>query len=968
MNQNNLLSVASFSPRSLQFPNAWIGHLPFAAWVIQATGPKTFVELGTHSGNSYFSFCQSVLEAGFSTKCYAVDTWQGDEHAGEYDDEIFAKVNAHNQEHYAEFSHLLRMNFNDAATNFPDASIDLLHIDGLHTYEAVRHDFETWLPKLADGAVVLFHDTNVHERDFGVWRLWKELQTRYPNNLEFVHSHGLGVLQLNNAPDEKKLDWLQPNSPEKQALVSYFAALGSRQTERYELRELQQHASNLNLIIAARDSQISNLSGQIANLSGQIVNLNGHTENLNGQIAAVYNSTSWRVTAPLRTIAHQAKRARRVIELAKPAIQRGGGLSGALRKAKGLYDREGWSGIRRGFRVIAESTQVKPALASGGFDRNDYPEWVRRYDTITDDARGAMRNRVDAFGYKPVISVLMPTYNPKPEWLREAIESVRQQIYPHWELCIADDASTDQAIRPILEAYAASDPRIKIVFREQNGHISAASNSALEVATGEWLALLDHDDLLAEHALFWVADAINHRPDARLIYSDEDKIDQKGKRFGPYFKCDWNVELFYAQNMFSHLGVYQRTLVRDAGGFRIGFEGSQDYDLALRCAEKISTEEILHIPRVLYHWRVHADSTSLSTSTKPYAALAGVKALKEHFQRQNIHADVELTPLDMRRVRHVLPTILPLVSLIIPTRNGLHLIRQCITSILEKTTYKNYEIIIVDNGSDDPSVIEYFKSLQSQAAIRIIRDDRDFNYSALNNAAIQQARGDIVGLVNNDIEVISPDWLSEMVSLVLQPRVGAVGAKLWYPDRTLQHGGVLLGIGGVANHAHYKMPDCSFGYFGRAAVTQEFSAVTAACLLIKKSIYEEVGGLNERDLKIAFNDIDFCLRVKQAGYRNIWTPYAELYHHESASRGTENTPEKQARFLSEVHYMMQAWDGQLQNDPAYSPNLTLEIDADFSLAWPPRVELFSQSSVLEADPMPANRADKALNMVDRKEY
>ncbi|MBD3768323.1 MAG: class I SAM-dependent methyltransferase, partial [Gammaproteobacteria bacterium] len=269
-----LISVASFSPDSLQSPNAWLGHLPFAAWVIQEVSPRIFVELGTHSGNSYFSFCQSVLEAGLSTKCYAVDTWQGDEHAGQYGDEIFAKVNAYHQEHYAGFSRLLRMTFDDALTYFADESIELLHIDGLHTYEAVRHDFETWLPKLAPGAVVMFHDTNVRERNFGVWRFWSELQDQYPNNLEFVHSHGLGVLQLNNAPSTKVLEWLQPDSPERQRLKNYFAALGSRQLERFELNELKQHAASLNQAVADRDGQIASLNQAVADRDGQIASLN----------------------------------------------------------------------------------------------------------------------------------------------------------------------------------------------------------------------------------------------------------------------------------------------------------------------------------------------------------------------------------------------------------------------------------------------------------------------------------------------------------------------------------------------------------------------------------------------------------------------------------------------------------------------------------------------------------------------
>ena len=277
-----------------------------------------------------------------------------------------------------------------------------------------------------------------------------------------------------------------------------------------------------------------------------------------------------------------------------------------------------------------------------------------------------------------------------------------------------------------------------------------------------------------------------------------------------------------------------------------------------------------------------------------------------------------------------------MVSLIIPTKNGLHLLRKCVEGILEKTTYPNYEILIVNNGSDDPTILQYLDKLQIDNRVRVVHDDRPFNYSALNNAAVKLANGTVVGLLNNDLEVISPDWLSEMVSIAMQPGIGAVGAKLWYPNETLQHGGVLLGIGGVANHAHLNILRNMHGYFARASLAQSFSAVTAACLVIQKKIYDQVDGLNETDLQIAFNDVDFCLRIREKGYRNVWTPYAELYHHESATRGYEDTPEKQARFAKEVQYMQECWSELLLNDPAYSPNLTLDY-VDFSLAWPPRI-------------------------------
>ncbi|MGH8615429.1 MAG: glycosyltransferase family 2 protein [Gammaproteobacteria bacterium] len=580
-------------------------------------------------------------------------------------------------------------------------------------------------------------------------------------------------------------------------------------------------------------------------------------------------------------------------------------------------------------------------LRRGGYvQEGDYVEWICRYDTLNDAKRTRIVDRIAAMPSHPLISVVMPCYNPKPEWFKEAIESIRSQLYPRWELCVADDASTDPRIRKILESYLKIDGRIKVVFRQRNGHISAASNSALEIATGEYVALVDHDDLLPEHALFWVADIILRHPDSGLIYSDEDKIDESGLRSGPYFKCDFNYDLFLSHNMICHLGVYKTEQLRRIGGFREGFEGSQDWDLALRCVEQLKPSEIVHIPRVLYHWRMHPESTALKEQeAKPYVNVAAEKALNEHFERRHIAARAELIPeVGFLRTRYVLPERLPMVTLIIPTRNELGVLCQCVTSILKKTAYPNYEILIVDNGSDDPDTLAYFNTIRGNPRIRILRDDGPFNFSALNNRAVREARGELIGLINNDIEVINGEWLSEMVSIALQPGVGAVGARLWYPDDTLQHGGVIVGIGGVAGHSHKFSKKGSPGYFDRAVLTQSFSAVTGACLIVSKSIYEDVGGLDEENLQVAFNDVDFCLRVRDAGYRNVWTPFADLYHHESVSRGQEDSAEKQARFAREVAYMQQRWGESLLKDPAYSPNLTLDR-VDFSYAWPPRVEL-----------------------------
>lgn len=754
--------------------------------------------------------------------------------------------------------------------------------------------------------------------------------------------------------------------------------------ERYDLIEnaradLTGINQKYNLVDTENSGHLGSMHAQIEllNRNYQLIGTSNHVAQLQLQdaklqISALHNSASWRLTAPVRFVSRQIKRVPKVLALAVPAIKLGGGLTSTAKKAAKLYLREGIPGVKRGFLLAAQSTQAALPAAIPVFftGNNDYAEWVRKFDTLSDITRANMRATQADFAHKPMISVLMPTFNPKTEWLIEAIESVRNQIYPHWELCIADDASPDPDVRPVLERYAKLDPRIKIVVRPQNGHISAASNSALEMVAGEWTALLDHDDILPEHALFWVAHAINASPNVRMIYSDEDKTDGNGRRFDPYFKSDWNPDLFYSHNMFSHLGVYHTALFRQVGGFRQGFEGAQDYDLALRCMEQIKPSQICHIPRVLYQWRVHADSTAMAADAKPYAMIAGERALNEHFQRTGVKGLVKLIGHGYE-ASYKLPDVLPLVSIIIPTRNGLKLLKQCLESIFTKTTYNNYEVVIVDNGSDDPATLSYLEDIaansQNGKKVLVIRDDSSFNYSYLNNLAVKQAQGEVIALLNNDIEVITPDWLSIMVSHAMRPCVGAVGAKLYYPNDTVQHAGVTLGVGGVAAHAHRLLPRSHFGYMGRAVLTQSFSAVTAACMVVRKDIYQQVGGLNEVELAVGYNDVDFCLRVREAGFRNVLAPKAELYHHESATRGSDLTPANKVRLDTEVAYMQKRWGSLLQNDPAYSPNLTLGGD-DFSFAWPSRVPVLPEHPQLATfmpPPQPVDRVAKTMHALKK---
>jgi GT2 family glycosyltransferase len=570
-------------------------------------------------------------------------------------------------------------------------------------------------------------------------------------------------------------------------------------------------------------------------------------------------------------------------------------------------------------------------LYAAGAELVPYAHWIDQVERPRLPSVQAQADEVAGWAWTPRISVVMPTYNTDSALLRACLDSVLAQSYANWELCVADDASTAPHVRAMLDGYARREPRIKLDYRSQNGHIVAASNSALQLATGEFIVLLDHDDTLAPHALFAVAQALQGRPTAQLLYSDEDKLDENGRRCTPYFKPDFSPDLLYSQNYFSHLGVYRRALVQAVGGFRPGYEGSQDYDLVLRCVARVADwRDIVHIPQVLYHWRMAEGSTASGHEQKSYASDAARRALQDYFDSRGEPVTVTVSAPGTYRHSWATPAQVPLVSLIIPTRDGYAMLKTCIESILARTSYSRFEILLVDNQSTCTETLAYMKQLASTGKVRVLRYDRPFNYSAINNFAARHARGSILGLVNNDVDVISSDWLTEMVGHAVRPDIGCVGAKLYYPNDTIQHAGVICGIGGIAGHSHRHFTRESSGYFSRISLIHNLSAVTGAVLLLRKEIFDAVGGLDEAGLPVAFNDVDLCLKVLTAGYRNLWTPFAELYHYESVSRGSDETPEKQTRFRGECEVMQQRWAPLLARDPYYNPNLTLQRE-DFSL-------------------------------------
>ncbi|MBV9010105.1 MAG: glycosyltransferase [Verrucomicrobia bacterium] len=562
-----------------------------------------------------------------------------------------------------------------------------------------------------------------------------------------------------------------------------------------------------------------------------------------------------------------------------------------------------------------------------------YEDWLRLYDKLDRRDGKAIRRHISEFTARPRFSILMPCYNSDARFLRAAITSVQRQFYDDWEICAVDDASPDERTWRTLQSAAKRDSRIKIQRRSQRGHISAASNDALGMATGEYVVLLDHDDELALHALYLAAVELNRQPDLQMLYGDEDKIDENGSRFAPYFKPEWNYDLLLAQNYAIHPLIVRTELARAAGGFASKFDGAQDHDLVLRCAERIDERQIKRIPWLLYHWRAISSSTADAVAAKPYALDARKRAVEGHLVRRGSRAVVVQ---EGQNQRVCYPEPAELVSIIIPTRDRGELLERCLKSVLEKTTYRNYEIILLDNGSTEPRARAVLEDAARDNKVRVIPADGPFNYSGLCNYGASLARGKVLLFLNNDVEVVAAEWLSELTALAMRGDAGAAGARLLFDDLRVQHAGVVLNPQRIGSYAGFKRQRSDPGYFSQLQLVREMSAVTAACMAVRAEVFKETGGFNEQDLGIAFNDVDFCLRLRERKLRVVWTPHAELIHHESSSRGLEDTAEKQARFGRELSYMRGRWGDVLANDPFYNPNLDL-TDELYSLAFPPRV-------------------------------
>lgn len=547
-----------------------------------------------------------------------------------------------------------------------------------------------------------------------------------------------------------------------------------------------------------------------------------------------------------------------------------------------------------------------------------YGPW---YEAYVPDEETLNRQRKRKFLNAPLISVVVPAYHTPPLFLRQMLDSLIAQTYGGWELCIANGSPDDKEMEAVLEEYEKRDSRIRHENLKENLGIAENTNAAFRMAKGEFIGLLDHDDLLAPNALYEIALALEKNPEADVVYTDEDKVTTDLKEhFQPHLKPDFNLDLLRSNNYICHFFTVRREIVEQVGGFRKEFDGAQDYDFIFWCTEE--ARKILHIPEILYHWRTHKESTADNPASKMYAFEAGKRAIEAHLKRTGTDGEVSHTPdLGFYRVKYPVKGE-PLISIIIPNKDEKESLEACLKSIWEKTTYKNYEIIVVENNSTSDEIFQYYKEI-SQKGVRLLRWKKEFNYSAINNFGAAHAKGEFLLFLNNDVTVITPDWLTELAGLCQRKEVGAAGVKLLYPDNTIQHAGCVIGIGGIAGHMFVDMPANRTGYLHKASLLQDMSAVTAACMIMKKQVFDQVGGFTE-ELAVAFNDVDLCLKINKAGSLVVYDPYVQLYHMESKTRGAEDSKEKVRRFQTEIEYMRCHWLDILKNgDPYYNKNLSL---------------------------------------------
>jgi len=817
-------------PHRLTEIDSWHEHIPFAFFAIDLIRPSTFIELGTWKGDSYCAFCQAVAALEVSTKCYAVDSWAGDVHTGAYPAEVFDELKAYHDPRYGAFSELVRNTFDEARAQFADGSIDLLHVDGCHTYDAVKHDFDTWLPKLSDRGVVLLHDTNVRDAPFGVWQLWEEVAGRYPN-FEFTHGHGLGILAVGPSPTRELSNFLAFAEQHVAETRSFFFALGSRvastaRAERLsnELRGERHAVAELSSAVERAQADATRLREEreaverglrLDELRAEVDRLRREFARNSATLEAIYRSRTWRATAPVRRI-------------------------GALRhRLSGL----------RGLRVRRSAAPLIPRAA-----RKEPP---RGTATAVEEP--------DAGDERPAISVLMPVYNTPPAILERAISSVVAQTYASWELCVCDDGDSED-VRRVLDRAVATDPRIRVDRSAGNSGISSATNRALELASGDVVAFLDHDDELAPDALLEVATAFAADPGLDAVYTDEDKLDVDGSVVEPFNKPDWSPFYFRGVMYVGHLLAIRRDVVTAVGGFDSHFDGVQDFELMLRVSERVRV--IGHVAKPLYHWRKLPGSVAADPYAKEQVPALQVEAVTRHLRRQGISAVARAHRTLPHRVVLDSPprSDWPRVSVIIAGDAGNAV--DAIDVIRSASSYPASQLAVVDStAAVDPA-----------SGVRSLETDDPFHVSRAWNAAAAVATADYLVFARGIDAVGTPTWLESLVWLLECEGVGVVGPVVVDASDAILTAGVALGSDGDVEDVMVGVARESDGYAGSLACVREVSAVRGACLATSRSMFSAVGGFRE-DYRAFGHDVDYCLRVRSAGRSVLVNPAAVLRAH-----------------------------------------------------------------------------------------
>jgi GT2 family glycosyltransferase len=988
-----LTSASFWNPLHI-LDSAWHQHAPFAFWLMEAVRPDTLVELGTHAGFSFLAFCQAVDRLHLPTAVYAIDTWEGDDHAGFYDNHIFEHLGGLQGRYYPGFSRMIRARFDEALVHFADGEIDLLHIDGRHGYEDVVEDYTTWLPKVSSRGVVLFHDINVRERDFGVWRLWNELREKFPS-FEFTHGNGLGVMCPGKDVPAGLRPLFEARGHARSAIRHAYARLGSavstqflfertagalgakeaavaqaqaqlaqQQAEaegvrrglqdahdaergrfeqmRNQFEQADAHNTALKAELSQTSSKIEGLRADISGRNALFGSVNADLARTQNELSLIRSSTTWRALGIVRTLGSKIPVPVRL------KIRRGAKMLYWAATPHRIPARLRFLRARNGGTIVAPASatpnvsgskarafidylpsgkaggQGSP-LGQGTYTLQDSPpsSYVYMPSRRPDD----IERKVSAMQHRPRFSIVVPLYNTPADLFQRMTGSVLSQWYPDWELILVDDKSPQESVRQSMAGL--TDSRIKRVLLEQNKGISGATNEGLANATGDYVVFLDHDDELTDDCLWELAQCIlTEDPD--YIYSDEDKIMPDGRFAQPFFKPDWSPDTMMSTMYTCHVSCVRRSLLKEVGGLRSEFDGSQDWDFVLRVVEK--AKRISHIAKVLYHWRVIPASVASDLNAKPYAIDAARRARVSALERRDLSGTVvpvEQLPGYFRVKYDVRGT--PLISIIIPSRDNGAVLRRCLDTIFKLSTYPNYEVVLLDNGSKDEQTVAYLGSLGAVDKVRIVRHDKPFNYSEINNVGAREAKGDILLFLNDDTEVISPTWLQDMAGYAQLRHIGAVGAKLLYPEtRQIQHSGV-VNLSEGPNHAFLLKDVNDPCYFARNLIEYNWIAVTGACLMVERSKFEAIGGFDE-SFPLAYNDVDLCFRLLEHGLYNVMCPAVELLHHESLSRGLDQASEqKRIRLEQEKRRLYRKHPQYLMRDPYHNPNL-LPNDLHFTAA------------------------------------